>query len=52
MSHTPARGQFLIELSHLKLLSLDVARGAVVRSFRRGGGFAYRKDCERARRVQ
>jgi hypothetical protein len=29
-----------------------VARCALVRSFRRGDDFAYRKDCERARRVQ
>jgi hypothetical protein len=61
MSHAPiglsraahdVRGQFQIGLSHLKLLFLDVGRGALVRSLRRGNGFAYRKNCERARRVQ
>ena len=60
MSHAPAglrraahdgRGHFQIGLSQLKLLFLDVARGARVRSLRRANGFAYRKQCERVRRV-
>jgi len=60
MSHAPAglrraahdgRGHFQIGLSQLKLLFLDVARGALVRSLRRANGFAYRKHCERVRRV-
>lgn len=60
MSHAPAglrraahgvRGHFQIGLSQLKLLFLDVARGALVRSLRRANGFAYRKLCERVRRV-
>ena len=60
MSHAPAglrraahdvRGDFQIGLSQLKLLFLAVARGAVVRSLRRANGFAYRKQCERVRRV-
>jgi hypothetical protein len=60
MSHAPAgirrpadgvRGHVQIGLFHLKLLSLDAARGALVRSLRRANGFAYRKQCERVRKV-
>ena len=59
MSHAPAglrraahdaRGHFQIGLSQLKLLFLDVARRARVRSLRRANSFSYRKTCERVRR--